>query len=43
MTLPQGDKLTLETPSKVGYIFTGWQVNRKQMISGIWKMQWKAA
>lgn len=27
MTLPQGDKLALETPSKVGYIFAGWQVN----------------
>lgn len=27
MTLPQGDKSALETPSKVGYIFASWQVN----------------
>lgn len=36
MTLPQGDKLTLETPSKVGYIFTGWQVNE---TDDFWNME----
>ena len=36
MTLPQGDKLTLETPSKVGYIFAGWQVNE---TDDFWDME----
>ena len=36
IALPQGDKLTLETPSKVGYIFAGWQVNE---TDDFWDME----